>query len=576
MADHDACIGHVFANEVLDVGELRDAVRDDIDLAVAAELEIDGVGDDLMTEGVNFGANGVTVGRRGVDDAEIACAHQRELEGARNGRRRHGERVDVDFHLAQAFFDGHAEFLLFVDDEQAEIFEFNGFPDEFVRADEDVDVPLGEIFEQGFGLRRGAGSGEVVDAHGEVLQPLGEGLVMLERQDGGGYHDGDLLAVGGGFEGGANGDFGFAEADISTYQTIHGARLLHVGFHLTRDAQLVGRVLIGEGGFQLVLHETVGRESKTAFGTTTAVEQDEIAGNVFEFLLGAIFESLPCAGAQVRKTRRSTFFSLVLRDFVERVDRYENGVVVLILDLDDFLHRAVTAGNAHETYELPHPVIDVNHVVAGLKLADFLEGERHFCVTGVVGTQIVLVEAVEDLMIGVKRGTDRRVTEAFVQREVDRREKCTLSLLVGGLHQLGEDIAQTLLLLLAVGQDESALSAGEIFDKGVQHLLEVLVEQRLRLGVKDDCRHFLAAGGRRCAGTAHPLPENAPFQLRLQLFSAYQQTRGGKTGVDFREFHLGGGGLLGECLFGKAFVEDLLHTIAHKTEIVRHDDGPLR
>ena len=34
--------------------------------------------------------------------------------------------------------------------------------------------------------------------------------------------------------------------------------------------------------------------------------------------------------------------------------------------------------------------------------------------------------------------------------------------------------------------------------------------------------------------------------------------------------------MLGECLFGKTFVEDLLHTIAYKTEIVRHDDGALR
>ena len=34
--------------------------------------------------------------------------------------------------------------------------------------------------------------------------------------------------------------------------------------------------------------------------------------------------------------------------------------------------------------------------------------------------------------------------------------------------------------------------------------------------------------------------------------------------------------MLGECLFGKTFVEDLLHTIAHKTEIVRHNDGALR
>ena len=34
--------------------------------------------------------------------------------------------------------------------------------------------------------------------------------------------------------------------------------------------------------------------------------------------------------------------------------------------------------------------------------------------------------------------------------------------------------------------------------------------------------------------------------------------------------------MLGECLFGKTFVEDLLHTIAHKTEIVRHNNGALR
>ena len=117
-------------------------------------------------------------------------------------------------------------------------------------------------------------------------------------------------------------------------------------------------------------------------------------------------------------------------------------------------------------------MIDVNDVVSGFKLADFLESERHFCVPGVVGTQIVLVEAVKDLMIGVKRGTDRRVAETFVQSEVDGGEKCTLDSLTGGLHQLGEDIAQPLLLLLAVGQDESALTVGEIFDKGVPKLAQ--------------------------------------------------------------------------------------------------------
>ena len=50
-----------------------------------------------------------------------------------------------------------------------------------VRADDDIDLPLTEICEDGTKLLRRASTGDVVDTDGEVLQSLGEGAVVLVR-----------------------------------------------------------------------------------------------------------------------------------------------------------------------------------------------------------------------------------------------------------------------------------------------------------------------------------------------------------------------------------------------------------
>ena len=44
---------------------------------------------------------------------------------------------------------------------------------------------------------------------------------MLEAENGGGREDGDLFAVGNGFEGGAHGHFSFAVTDIAAEETVH-------------------------------------------------------------------------------------------------------------------------------------------------------------------------------------------------------------------------------------------------------------------------------------------------------------------------------------------------------------------
>ena len=121
---------------------------------------------------------------------------------------------------------------------------------------------------------------------------------MLQGQDRGGHENGHLLAIGGGLHGCANGNLRLAKAHIATDEAVHRARPLHVGLDFLRDALLVGRVLIGEGSLQFVLEKRVGREGEALLLAPPRVEEDEVAGDVLDFLLRALLHLLPSPRAE--------------------------------------------------------------------------------------------------------------------------------------------------------------------------------------------------------------------------------------------------------------------------------------
>ena len=57
-------------------------------------------------------------------------------------------------------------------------------------------------------------------------------------------------------------------------------------------------------------------------------------------------------------------------------------------------------GHANETTEATDAVIYMNDIVANLELLQFLQRQRHLATTGTVAAQVVLMEAVEDLVVG--------------------------------------------------------------------------------------------------------------------------------------------------------------------------------
>ncbi len=84
--------------------------------------------------------------RRRLDHAHIAQADERHVERARDGSGRHGQHIHVLAHLLQALFVRHAEALLFVHDEQAEIVKLHVLGKQPVRADDHVHLSGFQFF----------------------------------------------------------------------------------------------------------------------------------------------------------------------------------------------------------------------------------------------------------------------------------------------------------------------------------------------------------------------------------------------------------------------------------------------
>ena len=115
-----------------------------------------------------------------------------------------------------------------------------------VRADDEVDGPVGEAREGRLLLLRGTNRRQQPDLDREGREPLAERRVVLGASTVVGHQHRHLRAVLDRLERGPQGDLGLAVAHVADDQAVHRPGLLHVGLDLGGGAQLVGRLLVRE------------------------------------------------------------------------------------------------------------------------------------------------------------------------------------------------------------------------------------------------------------------------------------------------------------------------------------------
>ena len=184
--------------------------------------------------------DGEAVLRGRLDDGEVADPAEREVQRAGNRRRRHREDLDRGPQLLQLLLLRHAEALLLVDDDEAEVLERDVLREDPVRPDDDVERPLGEPAHDLLLLLGGPEAGEEVDRDREGGEAAAERPVVLVGEDRRRREDGRLLAVEDALEDGPHRDLGLAVADVAAEEAVHRLLRLHVALDVA-DRRRAGR-----------------------------------------------------------------------------------------------------------------------------------------------------------------------------------------------------------------------------------------------------------------------------------------------------------------------------------------------
>ncbi len=353
----------------------------EVHLAAAFEFAQHGFADDAVGELADEGLDRQPLLRCRGDYREIAQAFHAHRQRARDRRRRQGQHVDFSAHGLQGFLLAHTEAVFLVDDDQAQATKLDLLADQFVGADDDVDLALGQFLQR---LRRflgGLEAGDFGDAHRPVGEAVGEGLVMLFAEQGGRAQYGHLLAAGDGAEGGTQRDFGLAEADVAADQAVHRFAGAHVVDDGSDGRGLVVGFLeaeaIGEG-FVITLLEG---EGMALAGGAGGIQRQQFGSGVARLLGSLALGFFPLAGTEGVQWCRFRIGAGVTGDHVQLRHRHEQLGVVGVVQFEEFL-LAEAEVHAHQALVAADAVAFVHHRVADLELGQILQPVIEACLLG--------------------------------------------------------------------------------------------------------------------------------------------------------------------------------------------------
>ena len=348
--------------------DVFNAVVQVVHLPAALQLAAHGVAQHVPVVLHNEGLHRDAVLRRLFDGGHVADAGQGHVQRARDGRGREREHVDRAAHLLDVLLVRHAEALLLVDDEQAEVLERNILLQQLMRADHEIALAAAHVCQRLADLPLRAKAREHPDLDRETIKPLHGRLIVLLGEHGRRHQNGRLPPVEHALHHRAQGDLSLAVAHVAAQEAVHGHGLFHVGLDLIDAPELVVRLRISEMLFKLRLPRTVGREGVALRAAARGVECGELLGHAFCGRFGARFRARPLRAAHFGQLHgpifaRADVFAHKVELRRRDIERVRSGVA----DLDIVLHRTVDR-HLHNARKAADAVIFVHDEVADGKV----------------------------------------------------------------------------------------------------------------------------------------------------------------------------------------------------------------
>ena len=118
VSNTHACFGYEFCDLGGNAVNAGDTVVNEEDLTFTQNLTTNSGGGLLLRIGPHEGEDRVAILRRGGQGRHFTNARDGHFKCARNGRRTHGQNVDIGLELLQCILVLHTKALLFIDDDE--------------------------------------------------------------------------------------------------------------------------------------------------------------------------------------------------------------------------------------------------------------------------------------------------------------------------------------------------------------------------------------------------------------------------------------------------------------------------
>ena len=270
--------------------------------------------------------------RRGLDGGDVAYAGHRHVERARDGRCREREHVHLAPQFAQPLLVRHAEAVLLVDDEDAEVLEVHVLLHEPVGADDHVHLAALQPAHHLVLLLRGEEPAEHLHPCREGAQAFGETAVVLLREDGRGHQHRRLFPAHHRLERSPQRDLRLAVAHVAADEPVHRARDLHVLLHVVYRALLIGRLDERKGVLHLPLPRRVVAVREALGGLAPGVERQQVYREPLGGLPCPRYRARPLLTAEAGQRRRLLLSSGVGRESRKMLHRHVEAVAARIFE----------------------------------------------------------------------------------------------------------------------------------------------------------------------------------------------------------------------------------------------------
>src|SRR5690606_16648244 len=155
------------------------------------------------------------VSRRRGDERHLPQSAERHVQGSRNRRGRQRQDVYFGTQRLDGFLVAHAETMLFVNDDEADVTKILSVLQQAMRAYDHIHVARPKSLDDTLRILSGAEPGQDFHAYGPVGETVLERLAVLLREQGRRHEYCDLLAAMHCRERGAQLDFRFADANFA-------------------------------------------------------------------------------------------------------------------------------------------------------------------------------------------------------------------------------------------------------------------------------------------------------------------------------------------------------------------------